>query len=298
VAALSSSTPPERCRVTAAAAGIVTIGGGPAVRRMGFGAMRLAGPRVWGMPADPEAAVRVLQEAVALGVDFIDTADCYGPGVGEHLIATALHPYPPGLVVATKAGFVRPSPNRWKPDARPEHIRAACEQSLRRLRLEALPLYQLHCEDPAVPLEESLGAMVDLQSAGKVRRIGVSNMDADQLRRARRVAPVASVQNRYNLADRTSDEVLATCEHEGIVFVAWSPLGLGTLAAPDPVLDAVARRHGATPAQVALAWLLGRSPAVLVIPGTTRTDHLGANVAASGLKLGPDDVAELERLRA
>jgi aryl-alcohol dehydrogenase-like predicted oxidoreductase len=193
---------------------------------------------------------------------------------------------------------VRPSPDRWTPDARPEHIRAACEQSLRRLRMETLPLYQLHCEDPAVPLEESLGAMVDLWSEGKVRRIGVSNLDVEQLRRARRVAPVASVQNRHNLLDRSSDEVLATCEREGLVFIPWSPLGLGTLAAGGPALDAVARRHGTTPAQVALAWLLGRSPAVLVIPGTTRADHLRANVAAAGLHLGRDDVAELERLRA
>jgi aryl-alcohol dehydrogenase-like predicted oxidoreductase len=284
--------------VTAAAAGTVTIAGGPTVRRMGFGAMRLAGPKVWGMPADPDAAIRVLREAVELGVEFIDTADCYGPGVSEHLIARALHPYPPGLVVATKAGFVRPSPDHWTRDARPDQIRLACEQSLRRLRMETLPLYQLHCEDPAVPLEESLGAMVDLWSAGKIRRIGVSNLDADQLRRARRVAPVVSVQNRYNLADRASDEIVATCEREGLVFIPWSPLGLGTLAAADPVLDAVARRHGATPAQVALAWLLGSSPAVLVIPGTTRTDHLRENVAAAGLQLGPDDVAELERLRA
>lgn len=284
--------------VTAAAAGTVRIAGGPAVRRMGFGAMRLAGPKVWGMPADPDEAIRVLREAVELGVDFIDTADCYGPGVSEHLIASALHPYPADLVVATKAGFVRPSPDHWTRDARPQRLRLACEGSLRRLRMEALPLYQLHCEDPHVPLEESLGAMVDLRSAGKIQRIGVSNLDADQLRRARRVAPVASVQNRYNLTDRASDEVLEACEREGMVFIPWSPLGLGTLAAADPVVDAVARRHAATPAQVALAWLLRRSPAVLVIPGTTRTDHLRENVAASALQLDPDDLAELERLRA
>jgi aryl-alcohol dehydrogenase-like predicted oxidoreductase len=284
--------------VTAAAAGTVTIAGGPTVRRMGFGAMRLAGPKVWGMPDDPEAAVGVIREAVELGVDFIDTADCYGPGVSEHLIARALHPYPDGLVVATKAGYVRPSPDHWTPDARPEHIRVACEHSLRRLRMEALPLYQLHCEDPAVPLEESLGAMVELLLAGKIRRIGVSNLDADQLQRARRVAPVVSVQNRYNLGDRSSSEVLAVCERDGIVFIPWSPLGLGALAAGSPVLDAVACRHAATPAQVALAWLLARSPAVLVIPGTTRPDHLRENVAATAIQLGPDDLAELERVGA
>jgi aryl-alcohol dehydrogenase-like predicted oxidoreductase len=283
---------------TAAAAGTVTTADGLTVRRMGFGAMRLAGPKVWGLPADPGAAVRILREAVELGVDFIDTADCYGPGVSERLIASALHPYPPDLVVATKAGFVRPSPDHWTRDARPEHIRLACEHSLRRLRMEALPLYQLHCEDPDVPLEESLGAMVELGAAGKIQRIGVSNLDAGQLRRARRVAPVVSVQNRYNVADRASDEVLAACEHDGMVFIPWSPLGLGRLAAGNQVLDVVARRHGASPAQVALAWLLGRSPAILVIPGTTRGAHLRENVAAAALQLGPDDLAELDRLRA
>lgn len=283
--------------VSAFAAGTVTIGGTVWVRRMGFGAMRLAGPKVWGMPADPETAIRVLREAVELGVNFIDTADSYGPGVSEHLIASALHPYPSDLVIATKAGFVRPSPDHWMPDARPGHIRSACERSLRWLRMEALPLYQLHCEDPAVPLEESLGAMVELQAAGKVHRIGVCNLDASQLRRAQRVAPVVSVQNRYNVAYRAADEVLAACEREGLVFIPWSPLGLGTLTAGHRALDAPARRHGAPPAQVALAWLLHRSQAVLVIPGTTRVDHLRENVAAAGISLSPEDMRTLDSTR-
>jgi len=284
-------------RVGAGAAGTFRIGGNLKVHRIGFGAMRLAGPKVWGLPADPKAAVHVLRQAVELGVDFIDTADCYGPGISERLIASALHPYPAGLVVATKAGYVRPSPDHWTPDARPDHIRWACERSLERLRLDALPLYQLHCEDPAVPLEESLGAMVELQSAGKVRHIGVSNLDADQLRRAQHVARVVSVQNRYNLRDRASEDVVVDCERQGLAFIPWFPLGLGKLAAGDPVLDTVAAKHAATSAQVAIAWLRRRSPVMLVIPGTTRVDHLRENVAAAALDLDSQDMAELDRLR-
>jgi len=284
-------------RVGAGAAGTFRIGGNLKVHRIGFGAMRLAGPKVWGLPADPKAAVHVLRQAVELGVDFIDTADCYGPGISERLIASALHPYPAGLVVATKAGYVRPSPDHWTRDARPDHIRWACERSLERLRLDALPLYQLHCEDPAVPLEESLGAMVELQSAGKVRHIGVSNLDADQLRRAQHVARVVSVQNRYNLRDRASEDVVVDCERQGLAFIPWFPLGLGKLAAGDPVLDTVAAKHAATSAQVAIAWLRRRSPVMLVIPGTTRVDHLRENVAAAALDLDSQDMAELDRLR-
>jgi pyridoxine 4-dehydrogenase len=283
-------------RVTAAAAGSIAIGGSLPVSRLGFGAMRLTGPRVWGMPADRQAAAQVLREAVELGVTFIDTADSYGPGANERLIAEALHPYPPGLVVATKAGYVRPSPDRWAPDARPDHLRRACERSLVRLRMEALPLYQLHCVDPAVPLEESVGALADLQRAGKVVHVGLSNVDAPQLRRAQGIVQVVSVQNRCHVGDRSSDEVLAACERDGLAFIPWFPLALGRLAEGHPALDAIAVRRRATPAQVAIAWLLGRSPATLAIPGTTRSDHLRENVAAAAVELRPVDMVELDGL--
>ena len=246
---------------------------------MGFGAMRLTGPGIWGEPEDPAECRRVLRRAVELGVDFIDTADSYGPEVSERLIAEALHPYPAGLLIATKGGQVRPGPGRWVPDGRPEHLRAACEGSLRRLHLDTIDLYQFHRPDPKVPYEESVGTLVRLRDAGKIRMIGVSNVNLEQLEIALRVAEAVSVQNRYNLADRDSEPVLRRCEELGLAFLPWGPLGRGELARPSSAMQDVARRHGATPGQVALAWLLARSPLMLPIPGTSRVAHLEENVA-------------------
>lgn len=279
----------------AAAAGTLTLGTDLEVRRLGYGAMRITGDGIWGPPADPEGAKSVLRRAVDLGVDFIDTADSYGPDVSEELIAEALHPYPGGLVIATKGGLTRPGPSQWEPDCRPEHLREACEGSLRRLRVERIDLYQLHTVDPDVPLEESLGALVELRDEGKIARIGVSNVDADQLARARELAPVVSVQNRYSLGDRESDRVLEACEREGVAFIPWFPLGSGGLATEGPIAR-IAQAHDTTPFQVALAWLLARSPVVLPIPGTSSVQHLEENVAAAGLRLAQEEFEELSTL--
>jgi aryl-alcohol dehydrogenase-like predicted oxidoreductase len=268
--------------------GTIVIGGDLRVNRLGYGAMRLSSPGIWGDPADREEAKRVLRRAVELGVDFIDTADAYGPGTNESLIADALHPYPPGLVIATKGGIVRPSAERWDSDGRPAHLRAACDASLRRLKLERIDLYQLHTIDPRVPLEESLGEIARMQREGKIRHVGVSNFDADELARARRVVPVVSVQNRYNVSDRSSDPVLETCERDGLAFIPWSPLTQSPRdleAAPRRHLEAFANRRGITFAQAAIAWLLSRSHAMLPIPGSSRLPHLAENVAASSLRL-------------
>jgi pyridoxine 4-dehydrogenase len=274
---------------SAAAAGSITVGD-LAVHRLGFGAMRITGPGIWGDPPDHEVALAVLRRAVELGVSFVDTADSYGPAVSEELIAEALHPYPEGLVIATKGGLERPGPGVWTSNARPEHLKEAAEASLRRLRLEQIPLYQLHRPDPAVPLEESLGALVDLQEQGKVRHVGVSNVSVAELARARAVLPIVSVQNRFNLADRTSDPVLDRCEADGIAFLPWAPIqGVEKIGA---VAD-VAARHGVSGRQVALAWLLARSPAVLPIPGTGSIDHLEENIAAASLELDAEDLAAL-----
>ena len=234
----------------------VLIGGELEVRRLGLGAMSLTGPGVWGPPPQPDEARRVLRRAVELGVNLIDTADSYGPEVSETLIAETLHPYPEGLVIATKAGFTRQGPKRWSADGRPEHLRAACEASLRRLRLERIDLFYLHTVDPAVPLEESLGALAELRAEGKIRLAAVSNVDAAQLERARAVVPVAAVQNRLSLAERDAEPVLAACEREGTAFVTWAPLAKGFLAGAKGSPATIAGRHGATPAQVSLAWLL------------------------------------------
>jgi len=279
----------------AEAAGTVRIGGDLRVHRLGFGAMRITGADIWGPPRDPAEARRVLKRAVAMGVNFIDTADSYGPGVSEELIAEALHPYPPDLVIATKGGIVRPMRARWDPDCRPEHLRVACESSLRRLRLERIDLYQLHAIDPRVRVEDSIGELVRLQSEGKIRHIGVSNVRVAELNRARRVAKIVSVQNRYNVADRTSDAVLAACEHDGLVFIPWRPLaqGVGEMIAtggPMIALAQLAKRRGLSMSQAAIGWLLARSPAMLPIPGTAKVGHLEENVAAADVTLAADEV--------
>ena len=254
------------------------------VPRVGFGAMRVTGEGIWGEPADPAEARRVLKRTVELGVRFIDTADAYGPEVSERLIAETLYPYQKGLVIATKGGLVRPGPEKWVSDARPQHLRSACEASLRRLHLERIDLYQLHAVDDNVPLEESMGELVRLQKEGKIRHIGVSNMSVDELARARRVAKVVSIQNRYNVADRTSQDVLAVCEPDGIAFIPWGPLAQGARDQSAPQRNALedwAKARDLSVQQASVAWLLLKSPAMLPIPGTSKVAHLESNVAAA-----------------
>jgi pyridoxine 4-dehydrogenase len=280
--------------VTAKAAGTIDVGGDLTVRRLGFGAMRVTGAGIWGEPDSLEQAKAVLRRTVELGVNFIDTADSYGPDVSERLIAEALHPYPDDLVIATKGGLERPGPGHWTPNGRPEHLVEACEGSLRRLRLEQIPLYQFHRPDPRVPLEDSLGALVALKEQGKIRHIGLSNVNEEQIRHAQRLTPVVSIQNRYNVDDRQSESLVDLCEQEQLVFLPWAPIqdteGRDTVAR-------IAQRHGATPHQVVLAWLLARSPSILPIPGTGSVSHLEDNVAAAALELSPDEVAELTAAR-
>ena len=274
----------------------ITLGGDLTVRRLGFGAMRITGEGIWGDPPDVEAARRLLRRVVELGVDFIDTADSYGPGTSERLIAEALHPYPPGLVIATKGGIVRPGPGRWEPDGRPEHLRAACLASLARLRLERIDLYQFHLVDPTVPIEESIGELARLRDEGKVRHIGVSNVNLHQLERARSVAPIVSVQNRYNVADRGSDPVLAACERDGLAFIPWSPLTQSPKdagAERRAALERWSRRREVSFAQAATAWLLARSNAMLPIPGTSSVTHLEDNVLAGELRFTPEELLEI-----
>ena len=263
------------------------------VNRLGFGAMRVLGPDVWGEPQDRAGARRVFCRAVELGVNFFDTAESYGPQTDETLIAEALHPYPKGFVIGTKCGIARPTPGRWDADGRPEKLRKDLDGSLKRLRLDRIDLYQLHTIDPKVPLEDSLGALVDAQRAGKIRHIGVSNFNVKQLERARKVATIVSVQNRYSLADRSSDDVLAHCEKLGIAFLPWYPLGAGG-ALKMARVKSIGKKLGATPAQVAIAWLLAKSPVMLPIPGTGRIAHLEENVAAARLKLSREDFAALD----
>jgi pyridoxine 4-dehydrogenase len=282
----------------AASAGTFTIAGDLPVHRLGYGAMRITGDGVWGPPPDPEGAKAVLRRAVELNVNFIDTADSYGPHVSEELIAEALcgdHGYPPGLVIATKGGLERTGPNQWPRNGRPDHLRRACEGSLRRLRLERIDLYQLHAPDPEVPYEESVGALKELQDEGKIRHIGVSNVTLAQLEVARGIVDVASVQNRYSLSDRGSEDVLERCERDGMAFIPWFPLGAGRLAA-EGVLDEIARSRGASPYQVALAWLLARSPTMIPIPGTKSVEHLEENVAAAEIELTPAEIESLNDL--
>ncbi len=280
----------------ASSSGTFALGGQLVVHRLGFGAMRITGPGVWGEPADRDQAIAVLRRAVELGVDLIDTADSYGPYVSEELIWTALHPYPSQLVIATKAGMVRTGPNLWHALGRPEYLRQECEMSLRRLRLEQIPLFQLHRVDPRVPLEEQVGELAALQSEGKIRFIGLSNVTVDQIRAARAVVAIATVQNRYNLVDRGSEDVVEHCERERIGFIPWFPLATGDLSRNGGLLTAFSERLETTPSQVAVAWLLHRSQVILPIPGTASVAHLEENVEAALLGLTDDQVAELGKL--
>jgi aryl-alcohol dehydrogenase-like predicted oxidoreductase len=270
------------------------IGGDLEVARLGFGAMRITGEGVWGPPADQDEAIRVLRRAVELGVEFIDTADAYGPFVSEDLIARALHPYPDGLVIATKGGLTRTGPGIWEAVGRPEYLRQCVAMSLRRLRLERIDLYQLHRPDPQVPLEESIGALAELQREGKIRHIGLSNVSASQLATARAITPIATVQNRFNLTDLSSEPVLGDCEAAGIGFIPWAPVSAGQLARAGGPLDSLASRHGLTASQLTLAWLLHRSPVMLPIPGTSKVAHLEQNMQAASIELPDEEWSALE----
>jgi pyridoxine 4-dehydrogenase len=275
----------------AAAAGTLQLGD-LTVNRMAFGAMRVAGPDVWGEPKDGAAMRKLLVRAYDLGHNFFDTADSYGPNVSETLIAEALHPYPAGLVIGTKGGLVRPSRHRWDEDGRPAHLRRALDGSLKRLRLERIDLYQFHAPDPKVPFADSVGTLAELQRAGKIRHLGVSNVTVRQLDEARRIAAIVSVQNEYNIENRADDAVLAACTKAGIAFIPWFPLGAGR-ALRSTKVKRISAKLGATPAQVAIAWLLARSPVVLPIPGTSSIAHLEENAAAAVLRLAPEDLAAL-----
>jgi pyridoxine 4-dehydrogenase len=290
------STTASAAAAPAAAAGTFALGGDLTVNHMGFGAMRLTGPGIWGPPPDRAEAIRVLQRAVELGVNFMDTADSYGPHVAEELIAEALHPYP-GLVIATKGGFERPGPNRWVENGRPEYLRRQLKGSLRRLKVDRIDLWQLHRIDPKVPADEQFGAMREFQEEGLVRHLGLSEVSADAVDRARKVVPIASVQNRYNVIDRRWDSEVDYCERDRLAFIPWFPLSAGSLPEPG-ALRRVAERHGATVYQIALAWLLARSPAILVIPGTSSVAHLEENIAAAEIQLSDKDKKELDRLGA
>ncbi len=283
----------QSARVDAAAAGTFDIGGDLRVNRLGFGAMRITGEGIWGDPENPEEARAVLKRAVELGINLIDTADSYGPEVSERLIGETLYPYPEDLVLATKGGLLRDGPGQWRPDGRPEHLREACEGSLKRLKVERIDLYQLHRIDSRVPAEESLGVLAELREEGKIHHVGLSEVSVEEIQRAREIVPIVSVQNRYNLTDRGSEDVLDFCEREGIGFIPWFPLATGDLARPGSPLDEIAARHDASPGQVALAWLLWRSPVMLPIPGTSSVEHLEENVAAATLELDEEELAAL-----
>jgi len=270
-----------------------TIGGDLEVHRLGFGAMRITGKGIWGAPEDPEEAKRVLRRVPELGIDLIDTADSYGPEVSENLIAETLHPYPDGLVIATKGGLRRTGPGQWPRDARPERLKECCDASLGRLKLDRIDLYQLHSPDPRVPYEDSVGALKELQDEGKIRHVGVSNVSLEELERARAIVEVVTVQNRYNLEDRDSEDVLDACERDGIGFIPWFPLATGRLAEPGGPLDRIARERDAAPAQIALAWLLARSSVMLPIPGTSSVEHLEENFAATRIELSEEQVREI-----
>jgi len=277
--------------LSATASGTVSLGGELTVRRIGFGAMRITGDGIWGPPKDPAAAAAVLRRAVELGVNFIDTADSYGPYVSEELIAKALAPYPKDLVIATKGGWNRPGPDQWTHDASPEHLREAVEGSLKRLRLDRIDLYQLHVPDPVVPFDASIETLVELRERGKIRLIGLSNVTQEHIERARKITPIISVQNRYSFADREWDYVVDYCERHGIAFIPWYPLSAGTVAGM--LLEKIAKAHNKTPKQVALAWLLKRSPVMLPIPGTSSIPHLEENVEAASLRLSDEEYAQL-----
>jgi pyridoxine 4-dehydrogenase len=281
---VQSSTAPKMATNTT-----LKLGGDLTVNRLGFGAMRITGKGVWGWPPDRENALKILRRAVELGVNLIDTADAYGPETSELLIAQALHPYPNGVVIATKGGLTRPGPGEWVPNGRPGHLKQAVEASLKRLRLERIDLYQLHTVDAKVPIDESLGALKQMQDAGKIRHVGLSNVDPHEIARARKIVPIVSVQNRYNIQDRKSENVLVYCEKENLGFLPWFPIGGGGGLKPENPLNAAAKGHGVSVVQVALAWLLERSPVMLPIPGTSSLAHLEENVAAANLKLTPEE---------
>jgi pyridoxine 4-dehydrogenase len=284
---------PRTIELTDETAGTLAIGGELNVRRLGFGAMRITGEGIWGPPKDRDGAIATLRRAVELGINLIDTADSYGPKVSEELIAEALHPYPDDLVIATKGGLTRTGPGQWPRDGRPEHLREACERSLKRLRVERIDLYQLHAPDEKVPYEDSVGALKELQDEGKIRFVGVSNVNTDQLETARAIVSVETVQNRFNLADRGAEDVLERCEELGLGFVPWFPLSAGSLAEPGGPLAEIAAAHDATPAQIAIAWLLARSEVMLPIPGTSSVEHLEENVAAAGIELSDEEIEGL-----
>lgn len=281
--------------INAAASGAFTIGGDLKVNRLGFGAMRITGPGVWGEPRDREEARQVVRRAAELGVNFIDTADSYGPAVSEQIIAEALHPYPQGLVIATKGGLTRQGPDRWAPVARPEYLRQQVEMSLRNLKLERIDLYQLHRIDPKVPVEESLGALKDLQQQGKIRHIGLSEVNAQEIERAQKTVNIVSVQNRYNISDREHERTLQYCEKHNLGFIPWFPVAAGKLAHPGGPLDDAAHKHGVSVAQISIAWLLHHSPVMLPIPGTSSVRHLEENIAAANLQLSDEDWQAIER---
>jgi pyridoxine 4-dehydrogenase len=281
-------------QLSASLAGDISLGGEISVHRLGFGAMRLTGDGIWGPPRDPKGALAVLRRAVELDINFIDTADSYGPHVSEELIAEALFPYPAGLVIATKGGWNRPGPNQWTHDATPAHLREAVEGSLKRLRLDRIDVYQLHIPDPVVPFEASMETLAQLRNEGKIRLVALSNVTQEHIERARKIVPIVSVQNRYSFADREWDYVVDYCERNGIAFIPWFPLGAGKVAGE--VLDRIARAHSASPTQIALAWLLHRSPMMLPIPGTSSIEHLEQNVAAAYLHLTDEDYQMLSRV--
>jgi aryl-alcohol dehydrogenase-like predicted oxidoreductase len=274
----------------AAEAGTIDIGGDLTVNRLGYGAMRITGPGIWGDPPDRDRAKAALRRAVELGVNFIDTADSYGPDVSESLIAETLYPYPDDLVIATKGGQLRPGPRQWEPDGRPEHLREVLEGSLRRLKLEQIPLYQLHRVDPKVPIEESVGALAELKDQGKIRHVGLSNVNEEQLRKAERIVPIVSIQNRYNVTDRSSETIVDLCEQEELAFLPWAPI---QDADDVDVITKVARDHGYSPRQIVLAWLLARSPQMLPIPGSGSAEHVEDNVTAATIKLDQGEVAAI-----
>ncbi len=280
--------------VSARVAGDVSLGGEISVHRLGFGAMRLTGEGIWGPPRDRKAALAVLRRAVELDVNFIDTADSYGPHVSEELIAEALFPYPAGVVIATKGGWNRPGPNQWTHDATPAHLRKAVEGSLKRMRMDRIDVYQLHIPDPVVSFEASVETLAQLRNEGKIRLIGLSNVTLEHIVRARRIVPIVSVQNRYSFADREWDYVVDYCDRTGIAFIPWFPLGAGKVAGE--VLNRIAQAHRASPTQVALAWLLRRSPIMLPIPGTSSIEHLDQNVAASSVRLAEEEYGKLSRV--
>jgi pyridoxine 4-dehydrogenase len=288
----------QRNEPLAKKSGEFLIGNDLRVTRLGFGSMRITGEGIWGEPADRAEAIRVLRRAVELGINFIDTADSYGPNISEEIIAEALHPYPAGLVIATKGGFMRPGPNQWVENGKPEHLRSACEGSLRRLRLERIDLYQLHRIDPKVPAEDQLGTLKDLQAQGKIKHIGLSEVSVRQIEHARAIVPIVSIQNRYSVTDRGSEDVLRYCEKEKMGFIPWFPLAAGRVSGTESPISRIAAQWKATPSQVALAWLLARSPVMLPIPGTSRVKHLEENVAAAELKVDAKKLQELDRMAA